>query len=1238
MRAAANEAGFDVDVNGKSVTALEIEYGALTVPDQLHRTFFYFRDPLPYDEMERQTASQFSDEYSDNPDVRDSHARLDALKSRIEQKMPDRVRHYRVNWDSTQKVVTGLEDFGKLVREDLWSALDEEMRAFAVPVTSDWREQERWLLEQFVEERSRDFIGREEATERAIEFAISEESSEKKVLCFTGEPGAGKSAFFAHLYRELQLQDVLLLANATGASPDSVQIDMVLQRWANEVSGLLDIQFRVPEDTDGKELDEAFANLLHHASRQKKIVLLVDAINQFSPSIRTSYVTWLQRLLPDNVRVIITSTRGTELEALESRTDSEIVVLGGMPAEECERVAQSLCRRYHRTPHTELIGVLLNKKGQDGQPVATNPLWLTLAVDELNLLDEDDFARAERDFDGTPEERLHQLLLSAAASFPTDVQGLYADILDRAGLVHGEALVKGFINLIAASRFGWRESDLRALMPIVSGEPWSDLRFASLRRSMRTHLAQWGMFVQWDFCHSQFREAVVSRDLSDADWCKRLHEIIADYLESLPHNDPMRESELMFHYIHADDKQRAARLYSDISLSANGLDSATKTLAEYTNKSTPAFPGWAVMFTKCDPNSGEVIDVIGIPPSYNIPELKWVMTLLEYAGDEDNLYYICHRIRMFLINTINNSHPIGVQRVILDAVLKFVSVHAADQDEDNKWGFEYCHCQTKLGDLLASFGDYIESIEAYKAANQVMDNITRRISTETPDIKESICRTNLKLFELYRKTEDIPNAKKCLKKANNNAMELVQVDADLFTPVTAHCLLIGAEIRSDAGNTDQALSLLVNVADYLSNRYIDSPHDCEVLNIVCDCYIKIGTILDERKDFTRSFEYFGKAKLLVDGVVTEQPYSRHWSNKQATVLNDMARAFVHAKDFISAWECLSRADKLANSLAQSDTGDVVTLMIDIEIAKTAIPIMYGIACETPNLVDKDYLAIMGSYCIQANADVCWEKYSTCWDIQGYNLLGNGNITGAEECHQKSIFFAQHPLKCEQAQPRRASILQIEHGVHQRWGCTYEKYGDLPKAVASFRDAVSLARCTHAEFPQERYWQEAVWSGFRRLADVFLTKGDLDEALVNYRKALSLLEELTGTSEASRSFEYWVCHSRIGDVLSRMGQIENSIASYSNAFELASGQSAGSPENMSWQRSTAVSLWNLSRAYESAPCIEQSTRCRQECLAVLRGLKERCAELDLWASKTLTELEAEFPNTGIRKEPSSHDSN
>jgi hypothetical protein len=63
MRAAAQEAGFVADVAGKSVTALEIEFGILLKdPHQRRRCLFFIRDPLRYRERPREVAERYSDE------------------------------------------------------------------------------------------------------------------------------------------------------------------------------------------------------------------------------------------------------------------------------------------------------------------------------------------------------------------------------------------------------------------------------------------------------------------------------------------------------------------------------------------------------------------------------------------------------------------------------------------------------------------------------------------------------------------------------------------------------------------------------------------------------------------------------------------------------------------------------------------------------------------------------------------------------------------------------------------------------------------------------------------------------------------------------------------------------------------------------------------------------------------------------------------------------------------------
>src|SRR2546428_3388125 len=91
---AAHEAGLDGNLDGKSVTELEILHGVLRSPDQQRRSWFYFRKPLPYDTMPPDVAARYSETHSGEPNAVDNAKKLEALKAQIAAALPRRVREY----------------------------------------------------------------------------------------------------------------------------------------------------------------------------------------------------------------------------------------------------------------------------------------------------------------------------------------------------------------------------------------------------------------------------------------------------------------------------------------------------------------------------------------------------------------------------------------------------------------------------------------------------------------------------------------------------------------------------------------------------------------------------------------------------------------------------------------------------------------------------------------------------------------------------------------------------------------------------------------------------------------------------------------------------------------------------------------------------------------------------------------------------------------------------------------
>ena len=563
LRTAAEERGFQLDVSGKSVTALEIEFGVLGNPTQKRQCFFYLRDPLPYDHMERETAALFSESHSTEPGAERAMQRLVRLKERLKQEFPDRVRHYAAKWNEEEQRVTGLEDFGRLVLEDLWAELEVQTRECATlrDVGVSTAAQERCALDDFVEERKQEFVGRGELLGELEAFAASSPSRDPNWgICLTGPDGCGKSAVFAQLCLRLQQRDAVLLACSAEISARSSSVDSLLGRWNEELLSHLGLADPLPENTSIEKTESLFAFLLGNAAEKKRVILLVDAVDKFEDTARARYLSWLPEAIPKNVRLIATTAPADEPEVLTRRVGVISRAMPPLQRWEAEAIVHRICERYHRQPALDMVEALLGRQADD-LPCWMDVAWLHLASHRLNLLDAADYSRAETEFWGPADARLHALLLDMATHLPADSAGMYDWILKRGEKLFGESWTKTVALLIALTPNGWLESDLKALLPAISTETWDDLRFAGLRRSFLGHLRQNGSQGQWAFLERSLCKAVLQRYATEKE-AIRIHGAIADYLLTLPAGEVARRSETMYHLLKTGDSLRIAMYYA----------------------------------------------------------------------------------------------------------------------------------------------------------------------------------------------------------------------------------------------------------------------------------------------------------------------------------------------------------------------------------------------------------------------------------------------------------------------------------------------------------------------------------------------------------------------------------------------------------------------------------------------------------------------------------------------------
>jgi tetratricopeptide (TPR) repeat protein len=717
MRDAAREAGHRGNVSGRSITALEIEFGIQDNHDQKKGTWFYFRNPLPYSSMDSHTAALYSDEYSQESSVAGSYQRMTELKERITREMPDRVRNYEAGWDTEKKEVTNLDEWGRQVIEDLWGDLEEETRGLAQAQPSTWQEQESRVIGQFIETHCRELFGRDEELGKLRGIALGD--GPELGVCVLGPPGSGKTALMTALARSLRNDDVLLLTHFTGISSRSTQVDSLLERWTGELAVALGQTDPSPGIEGRQQRKKAFAELLSQAAVRRRVVCLVDALNQFDSTQAAQYLTWLPELWPLNARLLATTLPGTVI-ALAKRRSVETLDLLPLGAGSVTAIASSVSDRYHTHLPDEIVTALLSHQLPDGVLAAGNPLWLELALQELMLLDGDDFSRAEKSYDGEAQEKLDALRLDIAWQLPAEIESLYQAMFRRAEKVHdskGTHWAHGLSALLAASRTGWRESDFEALLPELAGDGWTNLRFAALRRTFRAHLVQRGASAQWDFFHAQARATAERWALSDSEARKLLHLAIARHLESLPTDDPLRQTETMVHLIGAQDYLLAARYYSS-DLDPGELAGATQALA------------WLCLR---DPGAG----------------LGWYRGMLNHPWLEDDpAFELSHRCIFQLHDSLEDDAQVEDRIALLEAGRQRLEGLRQRAPNCAWYARDLSVSYSRLADLYTSSGELTQALEHYRRSLAILEEWRQR-DPDGAEFARGLSVDNLHLSDLY---------------------------------------------------------------------------------------------------------------------------------------------------------------------------------------------------------------------------------------------------------------------------------------------------------------------------------------------------------------------------------------------------------------------------------------------------------------------------------------------------------
>ena len=529
----------------KSVTELEILHGVLNNPAMSNRAQFYFR----YSGYLREVPE----------DQRTDFVETDPAKTEKLRKLKQRIRHSGL---ALRENYPDPETLGEWVLDDLTQLINQEFPPESTPDPLDRQaaEHETFARSRMVGKVGERQVGCYIARPDYFEQLNAHAMGNGPPLVVLGESGSGKSALLANWaeqYRQVHPNEFVLL-HFIGATAYSADWAAMLRRILGELIRRFELELEIPDKLD--ELRAVFANALHMAAARGRMVLVIDALNQLEDREGALKLVWLPPLIPDNVRLLISTLPGPSQTELEKRNWPTLTVQP-LEIEERKQLTVEFLRQYTKTLRDEQIAHIA------GCDQTANPLYLRALLEELRV-----FGIFER-----LDEQIEHYLAA------TGVDDLYERILERWEQDYEQGrpgLVREAMSLLWASRRGLSEAELLELLGTEEQQPrrWFPLHLWWSRekpRRLPLPRARWSpLFLAAEqslvsragrlgFFHDYLRQAVQNKYLITEAARNEAHLRLADYFEARE-TDVRRLEELPWQLAQGQSWRRLYGLLSNL--------------------------------------------------------------------------------------------------------------------------------------------------------------------------------------------------------------------------------------------------------------------------------------------------------------------------------------------------------------------------------------------------------------------------------------------------------------------------------------------------------------------------------------------------------------------------------------------------------------------------------------------------------------------------------------------------
>jgi len=539
---------------GRSLTELEMLHAVLNDPALAPEALFYFRDPHYARSVPTERRGDF---VSDGDDL----DKLASLKERI-----------RAAHRSGQLAIAPRENYatpealGALVLADLTRLIERVYPAARIPSSVA---QERLEQQAFANSHMRAIIARPAYARPLDTYAAGEDSSP---LVVVGEAGLGKTALLAEWAEGLRAEhpEWTVLSHFIGGTSDSGDWVEMLRQIMSTIREQLALARDVPFTTS--TVREDFPAWLRDATRHRRVVLVIDGLDQLTDRDGALDLTWLPHSLPSNLRLVLATRPGRPLTAIEHRgwgAPHQQVTLAPFTLDERRGAIESFLGLYRKTLSTTLTSVLVDA------PQGASPLFLRIVLNELRQ-----FGQHER-----LAERVAEYLQAV------DLTSLFNGVLNRwlADFSGTHDLVKESLCLIGASRRGLSEGEI---LDVIERDHHSVSRLEWTAFFLAAENALLNRGGRLTFAHSQLAEVVNSRWLDQPSVMHRYRRRLAAFFRDHAALDDRRIDELPWLLLKLEDWDGLRDVLTDVDTFLRMRKSRNRQALMY---------WWSTLEAHCDP-------------------------------------------------------------------------------------------------------------------------------------------------------------------------------------------------------------------------------------------------------------------------------------------------------------------------------------------------------------------------------------------------------------------------------------------------------------------------------------------------------------------------------------------------------------------------------------------------------------------------------------------------------------